>query len=336
MSMSYKDVPKVDLHVHLEGSVLPELALKLAARNKLSTPDVHFNADKTGYTWPDDGTARGNLIGLVTAVDATTSVIRTPQDYEDITYEYLINASAEKCIYVEFTIAPDLARMAGISYADMLAGIQKGYERAKQETEIEMRLISTLVRHFGPAAAVIAAETTRDNPHPLVTGVGMAGDENAYTVADFRDAYDVTGLKYRTAHAGEAAGPESVRAAKDLLGVRRFGHMVRAPEDEQLMGELRDIEAVPEVCVSSNIYLKVFPDYKSHSLRRMFDAGVKVTFGSDDPPFFNTTIGNEYRIAQEEFGFTDEELLQVSRNAVEEAFVDEPTRQRLLQRLVLG
>lgn len=331
--MSYKDVPKVDLHVHLEGTIMPEMALKLAARNNLSAPDVRFNADKTGYTWPDDGTPRGNLIGLVNAVDATTSVIRTPQDYEDITYDYLMKAAAEKCIYVEFTIAPDLARLAGMTYADMLSGIEKGYERARAETGIEMRLISTLVRHFGPAAATVAAETTRDNPHPLVTGIGMAGDENAHKVEDFRAAYDLMGLSYRTAHAGEAAGPESVRAAKDLLGVRRFGHMVRAPEDESLMNELRQARAVPEVCVSSNLCLKVFPDYKSHSLRRMFEAGMKVTLGSDDPPFFNTTIGNEYRIAQEEFGFTDAELLQISRNAIEEAFVDESTRHKLLARL---
>jgi adenosine deaminase len=166
-----------------------------------------------------------------------------------------------------------------------------------------------------------------------VTGFGMAGDENAHTVADFKPAFDISGLPHRTAHAGEAAGPVSVRDAKDILKTRRFGHMVRATENPALMLELKKMKAVPEVCVSSNMALKLYPDYPSHPLRKLFDAGLKVTLGSDDPSFFNTSIGREYQIAKDHFGFSDRELLQISRNAIEEAFIDEATRKKLLAKI---
>jgi adenosine deaminase len=161
----------------------------------------------------------------------------------------------------------------------------------------------------------------------------MAGNENSFKAADFKPAFDASELAHRTAHAGEAAGPESIRAARAALNVRRFGHMVRAIDSSALVKELKAGNAVPEVCVSSNMALKVFKNYAEHPLRQFFDAGLKVTLGSDDPTFFNTSIGREYQIAQEEFGFSDDELLQLTRNAVEEAFVDEPTRTALLAKL---
>jgi adenosine deaminase len=161
----------------------------------------------------------------------------------------------------------------------------------------------------------------------------MAGDENAYTVADFAPAFELSGLPHRTAHAGEAAGPQSVRDVKNLLRIRRFGHMVRAIEDAALMEDLKKINAAPEVCVTSNLVLKVYKDYSAHPLRKFFDAGLKVVLGSDDPSFFHTSIGNEYAVAKKYFNFSDAELLQLTRNALEEAFLDDATRSLLLRKL---
>lgn len=304
---------------------------KLSAKNNIPVPDGLI---KDGiFIWPDDGTAAGNLTGFVNAYDLATSVMKTADDYSDITYDYLKRSADEGCIYAEISISGDHGAMVGLTYPEMMDAIFKGYDRAKKETGIEARCISTCVRHYGPEGSKKVGIITRDNPHPLVTAFGMAGDENAYTAADFAEAFALSGLPYRTAHAGEAAGPESVRAALDALQVRRFGHMVRAPEDAELMARLREIKAVPEVCVSSNICLKVFDSYQSHSLRKLFDQGMKVTLGSDDPTFFGTSIGREYQIAEEEFGFSEEELRQLTRNAVEEAFVDDSTRDKLMARL---
>jgi len=326
-----KNLPKADLHVHLEGTITPEMVARLAARNSLPVPAGLVRDGR--FVWKGDGTAAGELTAFLKAYDDATSVMKKAADYTDIAYDYLKRAAGENCIYAEITISADHGAMAGLSYPDMLAAIAKGYEKAKSETGIETRLISTCVRHFGPASALRVGELTRDHPHPLVTAFGMAGDENAYTAADFKPAFDVSGLSHFTAHAGEAAGPASVRAAKDILKIRRFGHMVRAVEDEALMKELKAINAVPEVCVSSNLATKVFKNYQDHPLRRLFDTGFKVTLGSDDPSFFNTSIGREYQIAQDAFCFNDRELLQLSRNAVEEAFVDDKTRSFLLAKI---
>ena len=330
---NFNKIPKVDLHVHLEGTITPEMVAKLAARNNIIVPEGMIRDGK--YIWEEGGTAQGALVGFLKTYDAATSVMKTAQDYTDITYDYLKRSADEGCIYAEITISADHGAMVGLTYPEMLAAITAGYEKAKAETGIEMRLISTCVRHYGPEAALKVAKITRDNPHPLVTAFGMAGDENAHTPADFAPAFDASGLPCRTGHAGEAAGPASIRAARKDLHVRRFGHMVRAIEDEGLMQELRQMNAVPEVCVSSNMAMKVFNSYAAHPLRKFFDYGLKVTLGSDDPTFFGTSIGREYKIAKEQFGFSDSELLKISKNAVEEAFVDEPTRKKLLQKIRL-
>jgi adenosine deaminase len=326
-----KNIPKVDLHVHLEGTITPDMVMHLAARNKVAVPPGLIKAGR--FAWKGDGTASGELTAFLKAYDGATSVMKTAQDYTDITYDFLKRSADEGCIYAEITISADHGAMVGLAYPEMVKAIATGYKKAKKETGIEARFISSCVRHYGPGAALKVGKITHDYPHPLVTAFGMAGDENAYTVADFKPAFDASGLPLRTAHAGEAAGPVSVSDAKDVLKTRRFGHMVRATENQALMAELKKIKAVPEVCVSSNMALKLYPDYSLHPLRKFFDAGLKVTFGSDDPSFFNTSIGREYRIAQEHFGFSDRELLQISRNAIEEAFVDEATRKKLLAKL---
>jgi adenosine deaminase len=324
-------VLKADLHVHLEGTISPAMVQKLAAHNKVAVPAGLIR--NNSFYWPDDGTGAGNLKGFVQAYDDATSVMKEAEDYTLITYDYLKRSADEGCIYAEIGISADHGAMVGLTYPEMLDAITAGYEKAKKETGIEARLISTCVRHYGPEGALKVGKITHDHPHDLVTGFGMAGDENAYSVIDFKPAYDAAALPFRTAHAGEAAGPQSIRAARDILKIRRFGHMVRAIEDPALMAELVALKAVPEVCVSSNLCLRVFKDYAAHPLRKFFDAGLKVTLGSDDPTFFSTSIGREYAIAQKHFGFSDDELLQLTRNAIEEAFVDEKTRVNLLGRL---
>jgi len=333
LSDSLRKLPKADMHVHLEGTITPEMAKRIAHRNNVTPSPQLMSSEGESFRWATDGTAHGNLLGFLKAYDDATSVMKQAVDYTDITYDYLHRSALEGCIYAEVGISADHGAMVGLDYKEMLTAITEGYEKAKKETGIEMRLISTCVRHYGPASAMKVADITRGYHHPLVTCFGMAGDENAHTIADFRPAFIASGLAGRTAHAGEASGPETVRQARDQLQIRRFGHMVRAIEDAKLMEEQKSIMAVPEVCVSSNLSLKVFPDYKSHPLRKFWDYGLKVTLGSDDPSFFNTSIGREYKIAHDQFGFSEKELLQVTRNAIEEAFIDDKTRGLLMDKV---
>ena len=179
------------------------------------------------------------------------------------------------------------------------------------------------------------AKLTAKHQHPLVTGFGMGGDEAGFPpqVFDqaFRIAHEEAGLACNV-HAGEAAGPDSVWAAL-ALPVGRIGHGVRSIEDPRLVEELASRGTVLEVCPTSNIATRVYPDYAAHPLRRLMAAGVKVTLNSDDPPYFATTIGHEYAVAERHFGLDEAALRQMTRTALDAAFLDEPTRARLLARL---
>jgi adenosine deaminase len=328
-------LPKAELHVHLEGTITPKKLRELSNKNNIPIPQDLFSNDGQYYHWTDNGTASNALLGFLQAYDAASHVIKHAEDYTEITYDYLIRSASQGVIYTELTISADHGRAIDLPYPDMVKAIARGADQAKQKTGIETRLISTCVRHYGIEQALNVAQTTVDHPHPLVTGFTMAGDENAHHVADFKPAFDLArsaGLNV-TAHAGEAAGSQSIKDVRDIIGCKRFGHMVRIIEDPVLMDEMLKYGAVPEICVSSNLALKLFNNYSDHPLRQLWDAGFPVTLNSDDPPFFSTNIGREYKIAHKCFNFTLDDLLQMTINAINAAFIDDATRQTLLQKI---
>jgi adenosine deaminase len=187
------------------------------------------------------------------------------------------------------------------------------------------------VRHLGPERALDVARRTVAEPHPYVTGFGMGGDEANFPPHLFREAFEIAaeaGLGI-TCHAGEWGGPESVRGALELPNITRIGHGVRSIEDPGLVRELADRRIVLEVCPTSNVALGLFADYESHPLSALFEAGVPVTLGSDDPPYWAASIGREYAVA-EQMGL---EAHGITQTALESAFLEPPQRAALLDRL---
>ena len=220
--------------------------------------------------------------------------------------------------------SPDHAAAAGLSYEDHLEGIVQGIDDAERDYGITGRLIVTCVRHFGPACALKVAEQVRSNPHPYVVGFGMGGDENAYGFGEFLPAFDLVhsaGLPC-TVHAGEWAGAESVREALNTLPVQRIGHGVRAVEDSEVLQLVVDRGIHLEVCPTSNIRTGVHRCYEVHPLNTLRAAGISVSLNSDDPPYFNTTIGKEYKIALDNFGLDQKLLLSVAEDSLDAAFLD--------------
>jgi len=320
-------VALAELHVHLEATATPDLVRRLAARNGMTIPPGTIEGDR--YVWHD-------FLDFLQTFDRAVTVIRTAEDYRDITFEYLQACAAEGAIYVELTVSPDHADQAGLGYADMLAGVAQGIDDARAASGVESRMIVTTVRNFGVERAERVARTAAEQPHPYVTGFGMAGDEAGFPPGPFGRAFAIAhdaGLGI-TCHAGEWAGPESVRGALALpVPVTRLGHGVRAIEDPALVAELAERGTVLEVCPTSNVVLDAYPGYAEHPFPRLRDAGVQVTLGSDDPPYWGATIGGEYEVARREWGLPDDALREVTATAVRAAFIPDELRNALLARI---
>jgi adenosine deaminase len=319
-------VPLAELHVHLEGTATPALVRRLAARNGVAIPPGTMDGDR--FLWRD-------FLDFLATYDRAASVVRTAQDYRDVTFEYLRACAAEGAVYVELTASPDHAAQAGLPYGDMVAGVAQGIDDARSASGIESRVLVTAVRNFGIARAEAVARTAAEQPHPYVTGFGLAGDEAGYPPGPFAGAFEIAhaaGLGL-TCHAGEWAGAESVRAALALpVPVARLGHGVRSVEDPGLVRELAERDIVLEVCPTSNVALGAYPNYAAHPFPVLREAGVRVTLGSDDPPYWEASIGGEYAVARREWGLDDAALRDITRTALEAAFVPDDLRAVLLAR----
>jgi adenosine deaminase len=319
-------LPKAELHVHLEGTAPPELVRRIAARNGVPVPDGMLGEDgRFQYT---------DFLDFLRTYDLAASVIRTGEDYREIVYEYLCACARGGAIYVELTASPDHASLVKLSHEEHLDGIALGIDEARRDTGIEGRILISAVRNFGIERALGVAGYAASRPHRYVVGFSMAGDEAGYPAHDFAPAFAIAadaGLGC-TIHAGEWAGPESVRAALELP-VTRISHGVRAIEDSALVDELAARGIVLECCPTSNVVLGIYPNYEEHPLRRLHDAGVRVTLGSDDPPYFGATIESEYDVCAQRMGFSEDELRHITGTAIEAAFCDEELRARLRARL---
>jgi adenosine deaminase len=324
MTLSLAAIPKAELHVHLEGTATPDLVRKLAARHGMALPTGLFDA-QGDFAW--DG-----FLHFLKVYDEAAAVIRTDRDYRDVTYDYLRRCAAEGAVYVEVMSSPDHAAQAGLSFQGHLDGIVQGIEDARTDFGIEARVIVTCVRHFGVERGLEVAKACVRHHHPLMTGFGMGGDENHLSAADFAEVFAIAhheaGLAC-TVHAGEAAGPESIRDALDNLPVRRIGHGVRVIEDAGLTARIAEEGIVLEVCPTSNIRTAVYPDYAAHPLNRLRAAGCAVTLNSDDPPYFGTSIGREYDVAKQHFGWSDDDLASATAASLDAAFIDAETRTSL-------
>src|SRR3954447_9617089 len=221
------------LHVHLEGTAPPALIRRLAERNGIPVPDGIFAAPDR-FAWVD-------FLDFLRTYDRAATVIRTAEDYRDVTYEYLTACAREGAVYVELIASPDHAASVGLPDEEHYGGIAAGIDDARADTGIEARILAVAIRNFGVAAAEAIARRAAEDRHPYVVGFNLAGDEAGYPPAQFARAYEIaasSGLGC-TVHAGEHAGAESVREAL-ALPITRISHGVRAVEDWSLVEEIAD------------------------------------------------------------------------------------------------
>ena len=320
-------LPRLELHLHLEGAAPPDFIRALAADKGADLSRIFDAAGAYAY--------RG-FEGFLRTYEAATSVLTAPEDYARLTRTVCETLAEEGVIYAETFLSPDFCGGGDVAaWRDYLAAIAEAARQSEAQGGPILKGVVTCIRHFGPerakAAALCAAETAGD----MVVGFGMAGAETVGAPRDFAWAFDCAreaGL-HLTAHAGEWCGPDSVRAALDDLRVERIGHGVRAIEDPRLVERLAERGIVLEVCPGSNLALGLYPDIRAHPIARLRAAGVPVTVSTDDPPFFHTTLGREYAALAEAFGWEAGDFAEINRTAARAAFCDAATRESLLKRL---
>lgn len=340
-------LPKVTLHEHIEGTVTPEMAAKLAQRHNVTMPDNFVMADGL-YDKKDFPNGRyaydeSDFWAFINTYDNVADMMRTPQDYFDVTKDYLSKTAAEGGVYAELILSPvhmavevnpetGKSELSAPRYHAMMEAVAKAAEEVKEESGLETRFIATGVRNMGAENVKQVAEFVRDNPHPLVTGFGIAGNERAGEFDDFAEALAIAkgaGLKLAL-HAGEIRGPESIKDAV-RLGASRIGHGVSAPQDPSVMKELAEKNIMVEVCPTSNRILvtDLKGDLDNHPARKLYDAGIRISLNPDDAGIFGTHTGKEHRISAEKFGFTKAEMLDITLCGIENSFADVKTRKQL-------
>jgi adenosine deaminase/aminodeoxyfutalosine deaminase len=325
-------LPKVELHLHLEGTIEPETLVALSQRHD-ATPLTLADA-RALYTYR-------NFLGFLDAFKAVSARLQTPDDYELITYNMVRTLAAQGVVHAEVYIS------FGIIYywkqtdvEPFVAAIERARIRAQQEFGTTLYWLIDAVRNFGPdeAARVFRKAAELRAQYPSIVGIGIGGDEARGPASLFRDSYAeaaAAGLRL-TAHAGESGGPiegpASIWAAINI-GAERIGHGLAAQHDPQLLEVLAHKQIPIEINVTSNIRTGCCPDFDSHPLRRYFDAGLMVTLNSDDPPMFGANLLDEYILAHQKYAFTPDQLRELAANAVEASFLPPTPKLALLARI---
>jgi aminodeoxyfutalosine deaminase len=325
-------LPKVELHLHLEGSTEPETLVALSRRHD-ATPLTLADA-RTLYTYPD-------FLGFLEAYKSMSSRLQTPEDYELITYNMVRSLAAQGIVHAEVYISFGIIYFwKKVEVEPFVAAIERARIRAEQEFGTTIYWIIDAVRNFGPdeAARVFRKAAELRTQYPSIVGIGIGGDEARGPASLFKELYDeasAAGLRL-TAHAGESGGPvngpASIWAAINI-GAERIGHGLAAQYDPELLAVLAERQIPIEINVTSNIRTGCCTSFDAHPLRRYFDAGLMVTLNSDDPPMFGANLLDEYILAHERYGFTPDQLRELAANAVEASFLPPTPKLALLARI---
>ena len=285
--------PKIELHVHLEGAVSPQALLAAAKRNGFALPvrSVEELADYMRFR---------DFEHFIEAWLATTRALRTERDYRELVVDYARRAQAQGAVYLEAICSPADKLVAGVDLDTVFNGFCDGVQEARETLGIEIRLTPDITRGVDRDVARRTAEAAVRYQDRGVVALGLGGLEAQYPPELYAEAFAIAreGGLASVPHAGEVAGPASIRGALDALGADRIRHGVRAVEDPGLLRELADRQVVLDVCVISNVRLSVVPSVAAHQLPQLLAAGVPCTVNTDDPTFFDCDLESEHAAAR--------------------------------------
>ncbi|MFE7412310.1 adenosine deaminase [Streptomyces laurentii] len=318
--------PKAELHLHIEGTLEPELAFALAARNGVTLPYADTEALREAYRFDD-------LQSFLDLYYALMAVLRTADDFTELADAYLARAAAQGVRHAEIFFDPQAHTARGVPIGTVVEGLGAALDRAEERYGISTRLIMCFLRDESAESALDtlrAAEPYLDR----ITGVGLDSAEVGHPPAKFREVYEEAarlGLR-RVAHAGEEGPAEYIREALDVLGVERVDHGLRCMEDPELVERLVRERVPLTLCPLSNVRLRTIDTLKDHPLREMLAAGLMTTVNSDDPSYFGGYVGDNFDAVRDTLSLTPDQLRTLARNSFLASFLDddEPRRERYL------
>jgi adenosine deaminase len=310
-----KKLPKAELHLHIEGSLEPELMFKLSERNKVSIPFKSVEEIRAAYEFD-------NLQSFLDIYYAGAAVLLKEEDFYDLTWEYLLRCKEDNVIHTEIFFDPQTHTDRGISFDTVITGIHKALEDGEKKLGITSKIILCFLRHLDEEAAFKTLEQAK--PHlDKIVAVGLDSSEVGHPPSKFQKVFEKAldlGL-LTVAHAGEEGPPEYIWQALDLLKVSRIDHGVRSLEDEKLVLRLVEEKVPLTVCPLSNIKLCVFKEMKDHNYRELLEKGLVATINSDDPAYFGGYMNQNFIETAEALELTKEELALSSKNAFNASFI---------------
>ncbi len=320
-------LPKAELHMHIEGSLEPEMMLELAQRNGVELPYADVEAIRRAYRFDC-------LQDFLDVYYQGMSVLLTEQDFFDLTWAYLEHCRADNVVHTEIFFDPQGHTGRGVAFATAFEGIDAALRQGEAELGITSRIIMCFLRHLDEASAF---ETLRQAEPFLdrILGVGLDSSEMGHPPNKFERVFAEAaerGMK-RVAHAGEEGPPEYVWEALDRLEVDRIDHGNRSLEDPELVNRLVELQMPLTVCPQSNLRLAVVRDMADHPIRRMLSLGLKATVNSDDPSYFGGYVNDNFNALVDAVDLQSEEIITLVRNGFEASFLPDSEKRRQLQRL---
>ncbi|MGL4503468.1 MAG: adenosine deaminase [Planktothrix sp.] len=320
-------IPKAELHIHIEGTLEPELMLILAERNQVKLPFNSVEAVRQAYQFND-------LQSFLDLYYLGSQVLLKEQDFYDLTWAYLEKAADQNIRHTEIFFDLQTHTERGISFEVVRSGIIQALQEGQKKLGISSRLILCFLRHLSPESAMETLKQAIPYRDQIIA-IGLDSSEKDHPPSKFQEVFQVArNLGFLTvAHAGEEGPPEYIWQAINLLKVNRIDHGVRCLEDRELVQYLKEKQIPLTVCPLSNVKLKVFPSLKQHNLKKLLDLGLCVTINSDDPAYFGGYILENFIETQSALNLNMQEIYQLAKNSFLASFLDRQEKQNRMQEL---
>jgi adenosine deaminase len=322
-----RQMPKAELHIHIEGSLEPDMIFALARRNSVTLPYQSVADLQAAYAFED-------LQSFLNIYYAGTSVLLKEQDFFDMTWAYLLRARADHVVHVEIFFDPQTHLERGVDFATIIGGIDRALQQGRVELDISSALIMCFLRHLSEADAFATLDLARPYRDKFI-GVGLDSSEQGHPPEKFAKVFahaKAMGLRL-VAHAGEEGPAAFITTALDLLQVERIDHGIRCTDDPALVQRLASERVPLTICPLSNVKLRVFDQLENHNLIELLDAGIVATINSDDPAYFGGYVNANFEAVFASLPLTRQHAYQLARHSFEAAFLPEAAKQIYIARL---